>query len=70
MIRRSPFYPALIAVAAFHPGSAAAQPDSASYPRKAVRMIVPLAPGGGSDIVARIVADGLSEQWGKTRDRG
>jgi tripartite-type tricarboxylate transporter receptor subunit TctC len=65
MSRRSPFYPALIAVAAIHTGSAGAQTDSASYPRKAVRMIVPLAPGGGSDIVARIVAHGLSDQWGK-----
>lgn len=36
-----------------------------AYPTKAVRMIVPLAPGGGSDIVGRIVAQALSEQWGK-----
>jgi tripartite-type tricarboxylate transporter receptor subunit TctC len=29
-------------------------------------MIVPLAPGGGSDIVGRIVAQGLTEQWDRS----
>ena len=29
-------------------------------------MVIPLAPGGGSDIVGRIVAQGLSDHWGKT----
>lgn len=37
--------------------------SSQSYPTKPVRMIVPLAPGGGSDIVGRIVAHGLTEAW-------
>jgi tripartite-type tricarboxylate transporter receptor subunit TctC len=36
------------------------------YPIKPVRMIVPLAPGGGSDIVGRIVAQGLTQQWGQS----
>ena len=41
----------------------AAPPD---YPAKPVRMLVPLAPGGGSDIVGRIVAQALTDHWGRS----
>ncbi len=35
------------------------------YPRKPVRVISGFQPGGGSDIVARLVSDRLSEAWGR-----
>jgi len=40
--------------------------DTPKYPTKPVRMIVPLAPGGGSDIVARIAAQALTQHWGQS----
>jgi len=42
--------------------SAGVHADSV-YPNRPVRMIVPFAPGGGSDIVGRILAQSLTELW-------
>jgi tripartite-type tricarboxylate transporter receptor subunit TctC len=52
-------------------GLAFAQPGQAGaaagdYPHKPIRLIVPSAPGGGTDIVARVIAQGLSDAWGQT----
>jgi tripartite-type tricarboxylate transporter receptor subunit TctC len=51
--------PVLISLACAAP--LAAQP----YPTKAISIIVPLAPGGGTDLLARVIADKLRDKLGQ-----
>lgn len=44
---------------------AASLPALGQYPTKPVRMLVGFTPGGGVDITARLVAQKLTERWGK-----
>ncbi|MBI2223870.1 MAG: hypothetical protein HYU44_02750, partial [Betaproteobacteria bacterium] len=39
---------------------------SQQFPERPVRMIVPYPPGGGSDLVARLIGKELAEKWGKS----
>lgn len=44
----------------------AAQATEASYPNRPVKLIVPFSPGGGADIVGRIVANALGQELGQS----
>lgn len=43
----------------------AVSPVAAEYPERPVRFVVPFPPGGNTDILARMVANGLSARWGQ-----
>lgn len=43
-----------------------AQSDARRYPERPVRLIVPYAPGGSSDIIARLFGQRLAETFGQT----
>jgi len=46
-----------------HGASAAAPSDTGDYPNKPIRLVAASAPGGGIDIIGRIVAQRLTDMW-------
>jgi tripartite-type tricarboxylate transporter receptor subunit TctC len=53
-------------LAAALPAGAQPAQSAAGYPGKSIRLVVPSAPGGGTDIIARMIGQGLTDSWGQT----
>ncbi len=62
---RMKFYAAITAACLPVAAIAAAPPD-AQFPTRPVRLLVPVVPSGGTDLVSRLVAQRLGERWGQT----
>jgi tripartite-type tricarboxylate transporter receptor subunit TctC len=58
---------AVVAVAALWLGGApcGAQAPAESFPTKPIRIIVPFAPGGSVDVVARLIGQDFTQAWGQ-----
>jgi tripartite-type tricarboxylate transporter receptor subunit TctC len=54
----------LLALAALLLAVFATDPASASYPDRIIRIVVPFAPGGGTDVIARTLAQGMAKDLG------
>ena len=46
-------------------GSTSAQDAAANYPNRAIHIVVPFPAGGPADLVARIIGQKMSEDWGQ-----
>lgn len=68
-MKRKQFLAAIVAstgVLALVSGSTWAQPASGAFPSQPVRIVVPAAPGGGTDLMARILTNAMTQNSGWT----
>src|SRR5215470_2435007 len=58
-----------VLVSCFAAGLAAAAPDpvsaQADFPNRPIRIVVPLVPGGTSDLLPRMIGEKLTLRWGQ-----
>lgn len=55
--------PLVVLITALCPATVFAQGPAHGYPNKPIRLIVPVAPGGGTDFTARLIGQKLNEAW-------
>ena len=65
MIVTRRYFNALAAASAFMPGIVADRASAQAWPTRPVRLIVPFAAGGPTDVIARIVGERLAKSWGQ-----
>jgi tripartite-type tricarboxylate transporter receptor subunit TctC len=65
MMRVSPHYFLALALGVSAIATAVATSVASNWPTRPVKLIVPLGPGSGTDIGARLLADRLAQRWGQ-----
>jgi len=65
MLKISNFERVCMVVGALLAGAATVQAQTSDYPTRPVRIVVPSSPGGGTDILARLMAKKLAESMGQ-----
>ena len=62
---KSVFYRIALCVGMSGLAATALAQSAANYPSRSIKIIVPFAPGGTTDILARLVGQRLTQSWGQ-----